>query len=46
MVCVDLPLSLLLPLLLQVCSLGEEAHLNTCFKHFIIFVQVGVGHVC
>lgn len=24
----------------QVCSLGEEAHLNTCFKHFIFFVQV------
>ena len=21
------------------CSLGEEAHLNTCFKHFIFFVQ-------
>lgn len=21
----------------QVCSLGEEAHLNTCFKHFIFF---------
>lgn len=25
------------PLPLQVCSLGEEAHLNTCFKHFIFF---------
>lgn len=25
----------------QVCSLGEEAHLNTCFKHFIIFIKVG-----
>lgn len=24
----------------QVCSLGEEAHLNTCFKHFIIFIKV------
>jgi hypothetical protein len=24
----------------QVCSLGEEAHLNTCFKHFIFFVRV------
>lgn len=24
----------------QVCSLGEEAHLNTCFKHFIIFIRV------
>eukprot|EP00879_Flechtneria_rotunda_P012197 GHRR01012738.1.p1 GENE.GHRR01012738.1~~GHRR01012738.1.p1 ORF type:complete len:222 (+),score=57.41 GHRR01012738.1:121-786(+) len=23
----------------QVCSLGEEAHLNTCFKHFIFFVR-------
>ncbi|GIL87271.1 hypothetical protein Vretimale_1772 [Volvox reticuliferus] len=21
-----------------ICSLGEEAHLNTCFKHFIFFV--------
>ncbi|GBF88028.1 MOB kinase activator-like 1A [Raphidocelis subcapitata] len=23
----------------QVCALGEEAHLNTCFKHFIHFVR-------
>lgn len=23
-----------------ICSLGEEAHLNTCFKHFIFFVTV------
>lgn len=26
---------------MQVCSLGEEAHLNTCFKHFTFFVRVG-----
>ena len=25
----------------EVVSLGEEAHLNTSFKHFIYFVQVG-----
>jgi MOB kinase activator 1 len=25
-----------------ICSLGEEAHLNTCFKHFIFFVTVRV----
>lgn len=24
----------------SVCSLGEEAHLNTCFKHFMYFTQV------
>jgi Mob1/phocein family len=24
----------------HVCSLGEEAHLNTCFKHFMYFAQV------
>lgn len=24
----------------QICALGEEAHLNTCFKHFIFFVKV------
>lgn len=24
----------------QIIGLGEEAHLNTCFKHFIIFVKV------
>ncbi len=23
----------------HVCSLGEEAHLNTCFKHFVSFTQ-------
>lgn len=27
----------------QVCALGEEAHLNTCFKHFIHFVKVSAG---
>ena len=21
-----------------ICTLGEEAHLNTCFKHFVFFV--------
>ena len=26
----------------QICALGEEAHLNTCFKHFIFFVKVRV----
>ncbi len=26
----------------QVVNLGEEAHLNTSFKHFIYFVQVKV----
>lgn len=25
----------------HVCNLGEEAHLNTCFKHFMYFAQVG-----
>eukprot|EP00241_Pyramimonas_parkeae_P011444 CAMPEP_0114255882 /NCGR_PEP_ID=MMETSP0058-20121206/17829_1 /TAXON_ID=36894 /ORGANISM="Pyramimonas parkeae, CCMP726" /LENGTH=215 /DNA_ID=CAMNT_0001370357 /DNA_START=493 /DNA_END=1137 /DNA_ORIENTATION=- len=24
----------------QICCLGEEAHLNTCFKHFVYFCQV------
>ena len=24
----------------NVCGLGEEAHLNTCFKHFMYFAQV------
>jgi MOB kinase activator 1 len=24
----------------HVCALGEEAHLNTCFKHFIYFTEV------
>ena len=24
----------------SICSLGEEAHLNTCFKHFMYFTQV------
>lgn len=23
----------------SICSLGEEAHLNTCFKHFMYFTQ-------
>lgn len=27
-------------IVLQVCGLGEEAHLNTCFKHFIFFTIV------
>lgn len=26
----------------EVVQLGEEAHLNTSFKHFIFFVQVSV----
>ena len=25
----------------SICALGEEAHLNTCFKHFMYFTQVG-----
>jgi hypothetical protein len=25
----------------HVCALGEEAHLNTCFKHFVYFTRVG-----
>lgn len=31
----------------HVCSLGEEAHLNTCFKHFMYFAQVSAatGHM-
>ena len=24
----------------SVCGLGEEAHLNTCFRHFMYFTQV------
>ena len=24
----------------DVCALGEEAHLNTCFKHFMYFTEV------
>lgn len=24
----------------HVCALGAEAHLNTCFKHFMYFTQV------
>ncbi len=27
----------------EVVSLGEEAHLNTSFKHFVYFIQVGLG---
>lgn len=26
----------------HVCSLGAEAHLNTCFRHFIAFSQVHI----
>ena len=26
----------------EVVQLGEEAHLNTSFKHFIFFVQVSI----
>lgn len=29
----------------NVCSLGEEAHLNTCFKHFMAFAQVRLFRV-
>ena len=31
----------------HVCSLGEEAHLNTCFKHFMYFAQASAatGHM-
>jgi len=25
----------------SICALNEEAHLNTCFKHFMHFTQVG-----
>ena len=25
----------------SICALSEEAHLNTCFKHFMHFTQVG-----
>lgn len=28
----------------SVIQLQEEAHLNTSFKHFIFFVQVGLQH--
>lgn len=24
----------------HICALGEEAHLNTCFKHFMYFTEV------
>ena len=24
----------------KICSLSEQAHLNTCFKHFMYFTQV------
>jgi MOB kinase activator 1 len=27
----------------SVCGLGEEAHLNTCFRHFMYFTQVRCG---
>ena len=26
----------------EIVSLGEEAHLNTSFKHFVYFIQVSV----
>ena len=29
----------------DIISLGEEAHLNTSFKHFIYFIQVGCVHL-
>lgn len=29
----------------SVCGLGEEAHLNTCFKHFMYFTQVSVSAI-
>ena len=32
-------LGLLLHFYLQVVSMGAEAHLNTCFKHFVYFVM-------
>ena len=25
----------------KICGLSEQAHLNTCFKHFMYFTQVG-----
>ena len=28
----------------HVCALDEEAHLNTCFKHFMYFTQVDPPH--
>ena len=30
----------------QVVSLDEEAHLNTCFKHFIFFTMVRASCQC
>ena len=30
----------------EVCVLKEEAHLNTCFKHFIFFAMVRFSWVC
>ena len=30
----------------DIISLSEEAHLNTSFKHFIFFIQVGVASGC
>ena len=27
----------------HVCSLGEEAHLNTCFRHFMHFTRVSAS---
>ena len=28
----------------HICALKEEAHLNTCFKHFMYFTEVGSLH--
>ncbi len=30
----------------HICALKEEAHLNTCFKHFMYFTEVGSLHLC
>ena len=29
----------------KICGLSEQAHLNTCFKHFMYFTQVRAGSV-
>lgn len=28
----------------HICALKEEAHLNTCFKHFMYFTEVSTIH--
>ena len=28
----------------HICALKEEAHLNTCFKHFMYFTEVSTVH--